>query len=55
KTETKKPVSDYEFLKAWGGWWKFMQSYGLKPWNDDDCQEAKEILRRLKQLSAGDE
>ncbi|EPQ55087.1 hypothetical protein GLOTRDRAFT_42001 [Gloeophyllum trabeum ATCC 11539] len=49
KTKGKKePVSDYEFLKAWGGWHQFMLSYSLKPWDDDDVQEAKEIIRRLK-------
>ncbi|BDD63673.1 hypothetical protein MPDQ_000591 [Monascus purpureus] len=31
-------------VKSYGGWTMFMASFGLKPWNDDDVQEAKRIL-----------
>lgn len=50
----KKEMSDYEFLKAWGGWQNFMLSYGLKPWNLDDVEEGKVILEQLKKSAVED-
>ncbi|CDM33202.1 uncharacterized protein N7518_003826 [Penicillium psychrosexuale] len=34
-------------VKSYGGWTRFMQSYGLKPWEDDDAEEGKKILEAL--------
>ncbi|KAJ5409103.1 hypothetical protein N7509_002986 [Penicillium cosmopolitanum] len=36
-------------IKTYGSWTNFMQSYGLKPWDDDDVQEGMAILRGLVQ------
>ncbi|KAJ6127811.1 hypothetical protein N7471_009028 [Penicillium samsonianum] len=34
---------------SYGGWTHFMQSYGLKPWEQDDAEEGKKILEALVQ------
>lgn len=34
-----------EILKSCGGWTHFMLMYELKPWNDDDAKEGREILK----------
>jgi hypothetical protein len=31
-------------VKSYGGWTQFMHSFGLKPWDMDDMEEAKRIL-----------
>ena len=31
-------------LKGWGSYFNFMMSYGLKPWNPEDVDEAKQII-----------
>ncbi|OQD93320.1 hypothetical protein PENSOL_c033G01693 [Penicillium solitum] len=31
-------------VKSYGGWTSFMQSFGLKPWENDDAEEGKRIL-----------
>ncbi|KAK2594299.1 hypothetical protein QQS21_008005 [Conoideocrella luteorostrata] len=33
--------------RSYGGWTNFMQSYGLKPWDDDDAAEGKAIISAL--------
>ena len=43
-----KEVSDYSITKPYGGMKGFMESYGLKIWNDDDVQEAKQIINEMK-------
>eukprot|EP00939_MAST-03C_sp_MAST-3C-sp1_P002917 g2917.t1 len=45
-------ISEAQVLKSWGSYFNFMISYGLKPWNPDDVEEAKQILLLMK---AGDE
>ncbi|OAR01601.1 hypothetical protein LLEC1_00461 [Akanthomyces lecanii] len=30
--------------KSYGGWTAFMQSFGLKPWEEEDIAEGKAIL-----------
>lgn len=42
------PKTDYAYCKPWGGWQKFMLSYGLKPWDDDDVQEGKAIIQAFR-------
>jgi hypothetical protein len=44
--------SDKQILKEGGytGMNHFMQSYGLKIWNDDDVQEAKEIIKGFRAI-----
>ncbi|KAI1840970.1 hypothetical protein JX265_010442 [Neoarthrinium moseri] len=36
--------AEREISKSYGGWTGFMQSMGLKPWNDDDAAEGKAII-----------
>lgn len=31
-------------MKNYGGWTRFMQSMGLKPWETRDAEEGKTIL-----------
>jgi hypothetical protein len=38
------PRSNSSYIKG------FMHSYGLKPWNDDDVQEGKQIIEKFKEL-----
>ncbi|KJZ75913.1 hypothetical protein HIM_04737 [Hirsutella minnesotensis 3608] len=40
------PLSEAErkICKSYGGWTSFMQSMGLKPWDDDDAAEGKAII-----------
>lgn len=42
------PKSDNEYYKHFGGRNKFMVSYGLKPWEDDDVEEGKTILNAFR-------
>ena len=42
------PKSNYHYYKDFGSFHKFMHSYGLKPWNDDDVQEATAIIQAFK-------
>ncbi|KAL4803945.1 hypothetical protein BDV18DRAFT_162355 [Aspergillus unguis] len=43
------PLSPAEraIVKSYGGWTGFMQSYGLKPWEQDDADEGLRILKAL--------
>jgi ribonuclease HI len=38
-----------EIRTSWGGCLNFMLSYGLKPWKSGDVQEAREIMRSMRQ------
>ena len=38
-----------EIKDSWGSFTDFMTSYGLKPYNPEDCEEAVEISRALKE------
>ena len=42
-------ISDYSIVKPWGGMKNFMESYGLRIYNDEDIQEAKAIIKAFKQ------
>lgn len=37
-------LPEEEVLKGWSSYFNFMISYGLKPWNPEDLEEAKAIL-----------
>ncbi|CAK7229694.1 hypothetical protein SEUCBS140593_007333, partial [Sporothrix eucalyptigena] len=39
--------AEREIVKSFGGWTAFMQCYGLKPYDDDDIQEAKAIVEEM--------
>ena len=36
-----------EIQKSWGSFTNFMLSYGLKPFNPEDCEEAVAISKAL--------
>ena len=36
-----------EIQESWGSFTNFMLSYGLKPFNPDDCEEAVAISKAL--------
>uniref|UniRef100_A0A093V2F4 Uncharacterized protein n=1 Tax=Talaromyces marneffei PM1 TaxID=1077442 RepID=A0A093V2F4_TALMA len=37
--------AERDVVKSYGGWTRFCASFGLKPWNDEDAEEAMQILR----------
>lgn len=41
--------SNYSYMKDFGGFNKFMGSYGLKVWDHDDIQEGKVILDAFRE------
>jgi hypothetical protein len=41
-----KPTLNSIYAKL-GGWQKFLLSYGLKPYNDDDVEEGKSIAQAM--------
>lgn len=45
-----KSISNYSITKPWGGMKPFMESYGLKIYNDEDIQEAKLIINEFKKI-----
>jgi len=49
-TNASAPKSDYAYCKPYGGWHGFMRSHGLKPHDDDDVQEGKDILEGFREL-----
>ncbi len=44
-----------EIMDGWGSFSNFMVSYGLKPFNPDDCEEAVAISQTLAENRAEDE
>ncbi|KAH8998484.1 hypothetical protein EDB92DRAFT_1941314 [Lactarius akahatsu] len=46
------PKTNYAYTKPYGGMKGFMESHGLKLWNDDDVQEAKAILDGYREMDA---
>ena len=46
------PKTNYAYTKPYGGMKGFMESYGLKLWDDDDVQEAKAILDGFREMDA---
>ncbi|KAF8876823.1 hypothetical protein BD779DRAFT_1559227 [Infundibulicybe gibba] len=47
-SQTYQPKSNNYYYESFGGWTNFMHSYGLKPWNDDDVEEGKQIVEGFK-------
>ena len=48
-------LSLQEIQLSWGSCMNFMLSYGLKPWNDEDLEEAMAISRAMKEGDEEDE
>ena len=44
------PKTNYAYTKPYGGMKGFMETHGLKLWNDDDVQEAKAILDGYREM-----
>jgi len=42
--------SNNSYYKPFGGWPRWMQSHGLNPWDFDDVEEGKAILKGYKAL-----
>lgn len=40
-------AAEYQIVKSYGDWTSFMQAYGLKPWDEDDIQEAHAIVQTM--------
>ncbi|KAI9465403.1 hypothetical protein BJY52DRAFT_1243748 [Lactarius psammicola] len=53
--ESSGPKTNYAYTKPYGGMKGFMESHGLKLWNDDDVQEAKAILDGYRRDAAAEE
>jgi hypothetical protein len=39
--------AEREVVKSYGGWTAFMMVFGLKPWEQDDADEALQIVRQM--------
>jgi len=40
-----------EIKESWGSCLNFFLSNGLKPWNREDCEEARALSRAMKENS----
>jgi len=51
---SEPPLSPAErvIVKSYGGWTNFMISFGLKPWEEDDADEGKRILKAFTEEDA---
>lgn len=55
ETDPTSHIADYQFSEKQLDWIKshfrhsgnFLRCYGLKPWDDDDCEEGKLILEAI--------
>lgn len=49
RTQSPPPLSAAErsIVRASGGWTNFCLSYGLKPFDSGDCDEALQIVRAM--------
>jgi hypothetical protein len=54
-TDQQPPLqpAEREIVKSYGGWTAFMQSYGLKPFDDNDVREALQIERQMARNDRG--
>jgi hypothetical protein len=46
------PKSNYQYYKAYGGWYGFMHSHGLKPYDLDDVEWGRAIVDGYRQDDA---
>lgn len=47
RTAPPLTAAEYQIVKSYGDWTCFMQAYGLKPWDEDDIQEAHAIVQTM--------
>ncbi|KAK3388961.1 hypothetical protein B0T20DRAFT_456960 [Sordaria brevicollis] len=50
KINPGQPMSDYEYLKPWGGKQNFMLSYGIKP-TPEGFEEARDLIDQMREAS----
>jgi len=48
-SSTSEPISDYKFLKPWGGRHGFMISYGIKPYDDNAYEDSRKIIDAMRE------
>ena len=48
------PKTNYVYTKPYGGMKGFMESYGLKMWDDGDYKQAKSLLDEFRKDDAAD-
>ncbi|KAK1834102.1 hypothetical protein QBC39DRAFT_369385 [Podospora conica] len=51
QSSQSKPMSNYEFVKPWGGMMNFMLSYGIKP-TPEGFEEANALIEQFKAQDA---
>ena len=49
------PKTNYAYTKPYGGMKGFMESYGLKMWDDGDYKQAKSLLDEFRKDDAAAE
>lgn len=56
-TATEPPLTPAEraIIKEYGGWTQFMLTFGLKPHDEDDIAEAKQIVERIAAVDSESE
>jgi hypothetical protein len=47
--------AEREIVKSYGGWTRFLASFTLKPWNHEDEEEGKAILRAFTANDDGED
>ena len=47
--EEWRKISNNSVTKSWGGMTNFMHSYGLKPYNPEDYDQAHQIIDAMKE------
>lgn len=54
-TRAEPPLTprEREIVKAYGGWTRFMISFGLKPYDLEDIDEAKSIVKAFAADDSG--
>jgi len=52
-SDNPKPTLN-SIYETCGGWYNFLLSYGLKPWNPDDVDEGKRIAQTMLENAMND-
>jgi hypothetical protein len=54
QSEQYVPQSNDAIYESFGGWDNFMNSYGLKPWDDDDIKDGMAIVEAIREGDKSD-
>ena len=49
ESEQYIPQSNDAIYETFGGWDNFMNSYGLKPWDEDDVDQGMAIVEAMRE------